>query len=186
MASDSAPVEADRASWRLRTGVDQNTLYLVAGGVLFLAVFAVVRALGHSPGSVGWLINLGTGVALVALVPFIVAIYMAAREGIVRLQPDGLYVRVGFLVNATIAYRNISVVGGPVQRPQATYGVSPSYRRRELSLGRLDRAVEISLRRRMRIGTRWLFPFLRIDRIWLGVSEPESLIRALRLRQQAS
>ena len=185
MVGDSTPVDAGRACWRLRTGVDRNALYLVAGGVSFLAVFAVVRGLGHSPGSVGRLINLGTAVALLALVPFIVAIYMAACEGIVKLCTDGLHVRVGFLVNATIAYCNIDVVDGPVQRPQSTYGVSPSYRQRELSLGRLDRAVEISLKRRMRIGTGWLFPFLRINRIWLGVAEPESLIRALRVRQQA-
>ena len=185
MEPDPAPLDAGSRRWRLSTGVDRNSLYLLAGGVALLGVFALVRALGNPADSPGRSINLATAVALFALVPFIVAIYRAASEGFVELRATDLYLRVGFLVDTAIPYADIDLVGGPTPRPRSSYGVSPSYRRHEFSLGRLERAVEVGLRRRVRMGTRWLFPFLRVDRIWLGVAEPEQLIVELRDRMQA-
>ena len=185
MAPDPAPLDVGSRRWRLSTGVDRNALYLLAGGVAMLAVFALVRALGNPAESVGRSVNMATAVALFALVPFVVAIYMAARDGFVELGTDELRLRVGFLVDIAIPYADIDLVGGPIPRPRSSYGVSPSYRRHEFSLGRLERAVEVALRRRVRMGTPWLFPFLRVDRIWLGVAEPEQLIAELRHRMQA-
>ena len=182
MAPEPAPLDTSGRRWRLSTGVDQNALYLLAGGVALLGVFALMRAVGTPADSPGRPINLATAVALFALVPFVVAIYRAARDGFVELRADDLYLRVGFLVDTAIPYGDIEAVGGPTPRPRSSYGVSPSYRRREFSLGRLDRAVEVSLRRRVRMGTPWLFPFLRVDRVWLGVAEPERLIAELRAR----
>lgn len=186
MAPEPAPLEVSARRWRLSTGVDRNALYLLAGGVAMLGVFALMRAVGNPEDSAGRSINLATAVALFALVPFIVAIYRAASEGFVELRADDLYLRVGFLVDTAIPYADIDLVGGPLQRPRSSYGVSPSYRRREFSLGRLERAVEVSLRRRVRMGTPWLFPFLKVDRVWLGVAEPERLIDELRRRTQAA
>jgi hypothetical protein len=118
--------------------------------------------------------------ALGTLVPFIIAVYLAARNGYAELLDDGLRVRVGFLVNAFVPYDQIDVVSGPTKRSRAAYGVSPSYRRHELNLGLLESAVEVRLVRRRRMGTRWLFPFLRVRTLWLGVSEPARFIRELR------
>ena len=185
MAPEPAPLETDARRWRLSTGVDRNALYFLAGGVALLGVFALMRAVGNPADSAGRSINLATAVALFALVPFIVAIYRAASDGFVELRPTDLYLRVGFLVDTAIPYADIDMVGGPTPRPRSSYGVSPSYRKREFSLGRLERAVEIGLRRRVRMGTPWLFPFLRVDRVWLGVAEPEQLIAELLARTQA-
>ncbi len=184
MGSDPAAPSGGAPRWALQTGVDRNALYLIAGGVSMLAFFAMVRAMGNPDDSVGRTVNMATALALFALVPFIVAVYMAAREGFAALLAEGLHLRVGFLVNVTIPYEAIDLVGGPAPRPRSTYGVSPSYRRRELSLGRLERAVEITLHRRMRMGTPLLFPFLRVERLWLGVAEPERLLQELRQRMQ--
>lgn len=186
MAREPAPLDGSDRRWRLSTGVDRNALYLLAGGVALLGVFALMRAVGNPADSPGRSINLATAVALFAVVPFVVAIYRAASDGFVELRPTDLYLRVGFLVDTAIPYADIDLVGGPIQRPRSSYGVSPSYRRREFSLGRLERAVEVSLRRRIRMGTPWLFPFLRVDRVWLGVAEPEQLIAELRRRTQAA
>lgn len=185
MEPDPAPLDAGSRRWPLSTGVDRNALYLLAGGVAMLGFFALMRALGNPADSPGRSINLATAVGLFVLVPFVVAIYRAAREGSVELRATELYLRVGFLVDTAIPYADIDLVGGPISRPRSSYGVSPSYRRHEFSLGRLERAVEVSLRRRVRMGTPWLFPFLRVDRVWLGVAEPEQLIAELRKRVQA-
>ena len=182
MAPDPAPLDVGSRRWRLSTGVDRNALYLMAGGVALLACFALLRALGNPDDSTGRSVNLATAVALFAVVPFIVAIYRAASDGFVELRATDLYVRVGFLVDTAIPYADVDLVGGPIPRPRSSYGVSPSYRRHEFSLGRLERAVEVALRRRVRMGTPWLFPFLRVDRLWLGVAEPEQLIDELRAR----
>ena len=182
MAPEPAPLDASGRRWQLSTGVDRNALYLLAGGVALLGGFALMRAVGNPADSPGRSINLATAVALFAVVPFIVAIYRAASDGFVELRADDLYLRVGFLVDTAIPYADIDLVGGPIARPRSSYGVSPSYRRREFSLGRLERAVEVALRRRVRMGTPWLFPFLRVDRVWLGVAEPEQLIAELRSR----
>ena len=123
-----------------------------------LACFALLRALGNPDDSTGRSVNLATAVALFAVVPFIVAIYRAASDGFVELRATDLYVRVGFLVDTAIPYADVDLVGGPIPRPRSSYGVSPSYRRHEFSLGRLERAVEVALRRRVRMGTPWLFP----------------------------
>ena len=184
MAPDPGPRAGDPRRWRLSTGVDRNALYLLAGGVTLLGVFALMRAVGNPPDSPGRSINLATAVATLAVVPFIVAIFRAAREGFVELRATDLYLRVGFLVDTAIPYADIDLVGGPIPRPRSSYGVSPSYRRHEFSLGRLERAVEVCMRRRVRMGTPWLFPFLRVDRVWLGVAEPEQLITELRSRVQ--
>jgi hypothetical protein len=182
MAHDPAPLEAGPRRWRLSTGVDRNALYLLASGVALLGSFSLLRAFGNAADSEGRSVNLVTALALFAVVPFVVAIYRAARDGFAELGDAELRLRVGFLVDAAIPYADIDLVGGPISRPRSTYGVSPSYRRHELSLGRLERAVEVTLRRRVRMGTPWLFPFLRVDRIWLGVAEPEQLIDELRAR----
>jgi hypothetical protein len=184
MAPEPAPLDVSGRRWRLSTGVDRNALYLLAGGVAMLGVFALMRAVGTPADAPGRSINLATAVALFAVVPFIVAIYRAASDGYVELRADALYLRVGFLVDTAIRYADIDLVGGPVARPRSSYGVSPSYRRREFSLGRLERAVEVALHRRVRMGTPWLFPFLKVDRIWLGVAEPEQLIAELRSRMR--
>lgn len=185
MAPEPAPLDVSGRRWKLSTGVDRNALYLLAGGVAMLGVFALMRGVGSPADSPGRSINLATAIALFALVPFIVAIYRAARDGFVELRGTDLYLRVGFLVDTAIPYADIDLVGGPIARPRSSYGVSPSYRRREFSLGRLERAVEVCLHRRVRMGTPWLFPFLRVDRVWLGVAEPEQLIAELRERVQA-
>lgn len=185
MAREPAPLDMSGRRWKLSTGVDRNALYLLAGGVAMLGVFALMRGVGNPTDSPGRSINLATALALFALVPFVVAIYRAARDGYVELRADDLYLRVGFLVDTAIPYADIDLVGGPIARPRSSYGVSPSYRRHELSLGRLERAVEVCLHRRVRMGTPWLFPFLRVDRVWLGVAEPEQLITEIRERVQA-
>ena len=182
MAPEPAPLEVSGRRWQLSTGVDRNALYLLAGGVAMLGVFSLMRALGNPADSPGRSVNLATALALFAVVPFVVAIYRAARDGFVELRATDLYLRVGFLVDTAIPYADIDLVGGPIARPRSSYGVSPSYRRREFSLGRLEQAVEVSLRQRVRMGTPWLFPFLRVDRVWLGVAEPEQLIAELRQR----
>ena len=167
--------------WPIATGADRNSLVIIAGGVALIALFTLVRALGNEPESFGRSANLVTAIALGALVPFIIAVYLAARSGYAELLDDGLRVRVGFLVNAFVPYDDIDVVSGPTKRPRAAYGVSPSYRRHELNLGLLESAVEVRLRRRRRMGTRWLFPFLRVRTLWLGVSEPARFIEELRM-----
>ncbi len=179
------PEQRDRARsgrWPIATGADRNSVVIIAGGVALIALFTLVRALGNEPESFGRAANLVTAIALAALVPFIIAVYLAARNGFAEFLEDGLRVRVGFLVNAFVPYEQIDVVSGPTKRPRAAYGVSPSYRRHELNLGLLESAVEVRLLRRRRMGTGWLFPFLRVRTLWLGVSEPSRFIKELRTR----
>ena len=168
--------------WRIQAGVDRNAFYLIAGGVVLLALFAALRAFGNPEGSLGRSVNFATAGALFLTVPFIVAIYSAARDGFVEIRNAGLHIKIGFLVDTTIRYVDMDEIGGPTARPRSTYGVAPSYKRHEFSLGRLEQAVEIGLCRRVRMGTFWLFPFLHVERIWLGVLEPESLIQELQAR----
>ncbi len=182
----SSPAEpAAPQRWPLGTGTDRNALLFIGGGVTLIALFSLVRGLGDTPESLGRTGNVVTGLALLAIVPFIVAVYFAARHGVAELKADGLRIRVGFLVNSLIPYETIDLVGGPTERPRRSYGVTPSYRRRELGLGVLTRAVEVRLRARRRMGTPLLFPFLRVQTLWLGVSEPERFIKELRKRIDA-
>jgi hypothetical protein len=187
MGSESSSPDAHAAPqrWPLRTGTDRNALVFIGGGVTLIALFTLMRGLADTPESVGRAGNVVTGLALLAIVPFIVAVYYAAREGVAELTVEGLRVRVGFLVNTVIPYEAIDLIGGPTERPRRSYGVTPSYRRRELALGVLTRAVEVRLRRHRRMGTPLLFPFLRVQTLWLGVSEPERFIDALRQRIDA-
>ena len=182
MSDDLATADEGAVRWQLQAGVDRNAFYLIAGGVVLLACFALLRAFGNPEGSPGRSVNFATAGALFLTVPLIVAIYGAARDGFVETSRGGLHVKIGFLVDTTIRYADMEFIGGPTPRPRSTYGVSPSYRRHEFSLGRLEKAVEIGLCRRVRMGTFLLFPFLFVERIWLGVSDPESLIQELQSR----
>ncbi|MBM4436149.1 MAG: hypothetical protein FJ029_02705 [Actinobacteria bacterium] len=168
--------------FKLETGVEPNALFLIGGGVTLLALFTLARGLGDPPDSFGRSANVVTAIALGALVPFILAVYVAARDGLLELTADAMLVRVGFLLNARVLYQEIQAVGEPVKRPKSTYGLSVSYRRHELSAGRLSEAVEVTLARRRRMGTRLLFPFLTVSSVWLGVDDSRALIKELRAR----
>ena len=168
--------------YELRTGVDFNAMALIGGGVALLSLFTLVRGLGNPEGSFGRTANVVTAIALLALLPFIYAVFAAARNGFLELGRDGMLLRVGFLVNARVPYEAIEAVSGPERRPKSSYGVSASYGRHELSLGQLSEAVEVSLVERRRVATRLLFPFLRVERLWIGVDDPKGLIRELRER----
>ena len=182
----SVPAEpAGPPRWPLQTGTDRNALVFIGGGVTLIALFSLVRGFADTPESLGRTANVATGLALLGLVPFIVAVYFAARHGIAELTDDGLRIRVGFLVNTVIPYDAIDLIGKPTERPRRSYGVTASYRRREFALGVLTRAVEVRLRARRRMGTPLLFPFLRVQTLWLGVSEPERFIAELRKRIDA-
>ena len=70
MSDDLATADEGAVRWQLQAGVDRNAFYLIAGGVVLLACFALLRAFGNPEGSPGRSVNFATAVALFLTVPF--------------------------------------------------------------------------------------------------------------------